>query len=311
MMRRVLVLLATGSFFAPYAQANVISLFETRFDTDFAYAGVGGLRGTGSGTIQLTGVSGTVQQAYLYWHGPTDSNDPAHNASLLLNGAPVVGSNIGFSDDNFWSRSNSQAYRADVTGLVAGNGNYSISGLIPNDSNGASLVVFFDDGDNTNNVDIVTFDGNDANFANSFDPLGWNISLSGINYTSGSASLVLGVSDGQSFTDGSFLLNGTTLLSGNVFEGTSVPQTPGSSVTNGGLWDILAVDITAFMTPGPVTLTLTHQGVLDALSAIHVSVVLPAGSAPDQPGPLPEPATLALFGLGLAGLGFGRRRMHV
>lgn len=279
-----------------FASANLISLYETQLDTDFAYAGVGGLRGTGTGDITLAGTSGTISQAYLYWHGPTSSSDPAFNADIMFDGAAISGTNIGFSDDNFWSLANSQAYRADVTSLVSGDGVYTVDGLLPANSNGASLVVYYDDGDTTNDRDIVTFDGNDANFPNAFDPDGWDVTLSGINYTSGTASLVMGVSDGQSFADGDFFINGTNI--GAVFNGTTVPETPGSSVSNGSLWDLLEIDITAFLTPGSNDINITHSGFSDALSAIHFHVNLPAGAAPIR-DPIPEPIGIVLLGTGL------------
>ena len=218
------------------ASANLISQFETQFNTDWSYAGVGGLRGTGASSINLSGVSGTVNQAYLYWHGPTNSTDPTHNANINFVSTPISGTNIGFSDDNQWARANSQAYRADVTTLVTGNGNYSLSGLVPNDTNGASLVVFFDDGDSTNNRDVVLYDGNDANDVNIYDPYGWDITLSGINYSSGTASLLFGVSDGQSWLSDPLLPNGTTIAGpAVVFDGPTVPTTAGTTVTNGSL----------------------------------------------------------------------------
>src|SRR5207247_8024802 len=99
-------------------------------NTDVVSAGVGGMRGgSGSSSITLSGVSGTVTQALLYWHGPTDSADPAANASVTFAGTPIVGTNIGFSDDNCWSFDNSQGYRADVTTLVTGDGSYALSGF--------------------------------------------------------------------------------------------------------------------------------------------------------------------------------------
>ena len=287
--------------------ANIISFSETIFDTDFTYGGVGGLRGTGTGDILLSGMSGTISKAYLYWHGPTTSSDPNFNSNLTVNGSNVTGNNIGFSDDNSWSQDNSQAYRADVTSLITGDGIYTLAGLSPDNSNGASIIVSYDDGDPSNNVDVVSFEGNDANFSNTFDPLGWNTTLSGINYTSGSASLLMGISDGQSFTDGNFLINGVDM--GMFFNGTTVPQTPGSTVTNGALWDLKEVDITALLSPGQNTLNLSYSGGSDALSAIHYQVLLPAGSAPEQPDltSVPEPTTMAIFALGILGLASRRK----
>lgn len=280
------------------ATANLISLFETQRDTDVAYAGVGGLRGNGFGDITLAGTSGTINQAYLYWHGPTQSADPDFNANIMFDGNAISGTNIGTSADNNWGQLNSQAYRADVTALVSGDGTYSLSGLSPNNSNGASLVVYYDDGVAANNRDVVTFDGNDSNIDNAFDPIGWDVTLAGINYSGGPASLVMGVSDGQSFNDGNFLLNGLPLLSGNVFDGLTVPQTPNSSVGNGGLWDILEVDITAFLSMGMNTINLTHSAGGDALSGVHFHVNLPAGAAPGG-DPIPEPIGIILLGTGL------------
>ena len=288
------------------ASANLISLFETQRDTDFAYAGVGGLRGTGMGDINLSGVTGSINQAYLYWHGPTDSSDPAFNANITMNGNAISGTNIGFSDDNFWGQTNSQAYRADVTSLVTGDGIYSLAGFSPNNSNGASLVVYYDDGDSNNNRDIVTFDGNDANFDNAFDPIGWDVSLSGINYSGGTASLVMGVSDGQDFNlndDGAFFINGVQINAADIFDGATVPQTAGSSVGNGGLWDLVEVDITSFLSIGMNTLNITHNGLQDALSGIHFHVNLPQGAAPPDPGnQIPEPAGLLILASGLLAL---------
>jgi hypothetical protein len=297
-----------------YAHANVIAPFQTVFNTDWSASGISGLRGLGTGNIAVAGVSGSVTSAFLYWHGPTNSTNPAANASVTLNGSAVTGTNIGFSDDNFWGFTNSQAYRANVTPLVTGNGSYTIANTIKPgvEINGASLIVFYNDGNASNNRDVVMFDGNDANFANPFDPVGWAATLSGINYSGGPASVVLGVSDGQNFTasdDTPIFLNGAPFaVPPDRFEGASLPNA-GGGVSNGGLWDILSLDATPFLSVGPNTLALTTGNpVDDALSLIHLAFDLPAGSAPPPPNGAPEPGTLALVAMAIFGLATLRRR---
>jgi len=295
--------LSTGA-----ALANDIAAFETMGNTDWAQAGVGGLRGVGEGTIALSGVSGTVTQALLYWHGPTNSSDPLANAAISFNGNAINGSNIGFSQDNFWGFQNSQAYRADVTSLITGNGNYTLGNMLKAnaDINGASLIVFYDDGNAANNHDVVVFNGNDANWNNPFDADGWNTTLAGINYSGGSAALHMHVSDGQNFgpsDDGDLMVNGTLIASGGIFQGDSTPFGTGG-VSNGKLWDIKSFDVTSLLVPGMNNLNISMSPVNDALSEVALLIELPVGAAP----PVPEPATTALMLAGLAGLGALARR---
>lgn len=302
-------LVAMGA--AGTASANDLAPFTTIQNTDWAQAGLGGMRGVGSGTIALSGVTGTVTKAYLYWHGPTNSTDPLANASVSFGGTGITGTNIGFSDDNFWDFQNSQAYRADVTSLVTGNGNYALSGFTKTDAeiNGASLIVFYNDGNAANNRDVVLFNGNDANFNNIYDADGWNSTLAGINYSGGTAAISFHVSDGQNFganDDGTLLLNGVTLASGGIFQGASTPFSTGG-VSNGKLWDIRTFDVTSFLQPGLNSLNIQMASVQDALSEVVVAIDLPVGSAPV----VPEPATYALMAFGLAGIGLAaRRRRH-
>lgn len=302
-MKKIAAGLLASALMMSVAHANIISFFETQRNTDFTSAGVGGLRGTGTGTITLSGISGTVNRVYLYWHGPTNSSDPGFNATITFNGVTITGQNIGFSDDNFWGQANSQAYRADVTALVSGNGAYTIAGLFANNSNGASLLAFYDDGDDTNNRDVVLFNGNDANFDNSFDPLGWNIVLNNILYSGGDVGLQLHVSDGQNFgptDDGTLTINGAPFVTGGIFQGDSTPATPGTTVRNGSLWDIKNFDLTALFTLGLNDLTIGLGAINDALSAIVAAINLPAGAAPPDPDPIPVPpaALLLLTGAG-------------
>ena len=274
------------------AWANDIAFRETIYRTDYATAGLGGLRNAGLGTIKLSGVSGTVNRAYLYWAGPMNTTNVVLSKSILVDGQTVCGVNIGFSSDNCWGYLNSQAYRADVTGLVAakGNGDYNLSGLVNLKSgvnaNGASLMVFFDDGNASNNRDIVLFDGNDSNGPNKYDRNGWNIGLEGIHYTNGPAMLQLHVSDGQSYVDEPILLNGKTLAArGGIFQGSTVPMASAGPLNNGSLWDIKSWTVTSWLTPGENDLRMTHSHTTesDCIALIAAVINLPAGAAPTPP----------------------------
>ncbi len=279
------------------AVAQPVTLFTTVFNTNVVYAGVGGMRsGDGTGTITLTGVSGKVTKALLFWHGPTKNDDNVNaNANVSFAGKPVVGTEIGVSSSNCWDESgytNSYSYRADVTSLVHGNGSFALANFVKNndvvDINGVSLVVFYDDGNKNNNRDVVLFDGNDSNdpFAGPpADPAGWDVSLPNINYTSGTASLDMVVSDGQNgdgFDDGAIVVNGTTIVpAGQIFSGTSVPSM--GQDNDGGLWDNKSFPVTSVLKKGKNTLHLTSDEQGDCLSLVVAAVNLPAGAAPGQP----------------------------
>ena len=140
--------------------------------------------------------------------------------------------------------------------------------------------------------------------SNSYDADNWNVSLSGINYTSGTAAIVMGVSDGQGWTDADVKLNASTLAAGpQVFPGA---LTGGNGdFLNGTLWDINTYDITSYLSPGSNDLDLFTSVDSDCLSLIHVMIDLPAGAAPPDPNPVPEPSTV-IGGLAFAGLAGAR-----
>ena len=302
-MKRLIVFgYAVGAIFLGAAQvrANDISLVQTNLSTDYTVAGVGGMRDVGSGIIVLTGVRGVVTQAYLYWHGPMNSVDPTANAAVFIDGQPIRGTNIGFSAPNCWPNLIlSQAYRAEVTDMVAAkrNGIYQLSKFTkPNNVNvnGASLIVFYNDDDPTNDRDVVLFHGNDSNFRNSYDADGWNVVLSGINYTPGStgndrAFIQLHVADGQlfpNFDDDALRINGVVIApSGAVFSGNTVPAANNGPKNNGSLWDIKSWEVTSFLNPGPNTLTVATGYVEggDCLGLVVALVDLPGGTIGPPP----------------------------
>lgn len=283
----------------------------TVFNTDFVSAGVGAMRDQpGPHFIDLAGVGGSaISKALLYWHGPTNSSDSLANANVVFNGAQVTGTNIGFSADNCWGFLNSQSYVADVTPFVTGDGVYTLEGFGfgPVNTNGASLVVFFNDGDPTNNRDVSIFQGNDSNISNPFDPPGWNVTLSGIQYAGGAANMQLHIADGQDFVDDALRINSVEKIPlGNWVTGFSVPGINNGPANNGRLWDIINVDVTDdLVTAGspPQSLSLTTGIFFDCLALVAAIVDLPQGAAPGnvavdiKPGSDTNPVNLKSNGM--------------
>lgn len=163
----------------------------------------------------------SVKQAFLVWHGTlppqyTTTAVPATGAATFA-GQAITGTSLGAGGGNCWANppfgnadgigeSPSQAFIADVTPLVqplvAGNGGtisfpIVIGAPLAQGVNGASLLVFFDDGNTNNNWDINLFAGNDSTEPGSYDNAGWTDVLSGINYAGSTATLQLHVSDTQ------------------------------------------------------------------------------------------------------------------
>jgi Domain of unknown function (DUF5011)/HYR domain len=327
LVRTLLMLLVAMVLSGPFdAKANYIRYSETIYSTDYLSAGVGGMRNFGYGTITLTNLTGTVRKAYLYWHGPMvmEATNPAVNAVVKVNGQTVVGSNLGMASDNCWFSQGynyliSHAYRADVTSIVASNGNgkYLLTefmkpfgtNAIGVNVNGASLLVFYDDGNPANNRDIVLFEGNDSNATSPFptnspayDDIGWNVKLSGINYTSGPVAMQFHVSDGQYFEpldDGPITMNNSIVLEpqGHAFSGNSVPSANNGPKNNGSLWDIRTYSIGQYLTNGVNTISVSNKFVLaDCISLVAAVINLPAGAAPRTNAPptiaCQEPITL-------------------
>ena len=297
--------------------AEPITHARTASEVDWASAGISGVGG-GAGTITLAGVSGTVNQAYLYWHGIDNGGDGNYdNADITFEGNDVNGTAIGTSSTNCWGDGNSVAYRADVTAYVSADGDYDLAGMSSgagHNANGASLVVLFDDSDDGNNRDLAFFEGNDSSVAEGFpgEDDGWHASLSPINYGGGTVGMEFHVADGQNFSDDSVSLstpNGNLAIADSnvIWDGNSLPSAGTSRTDNGDLFDIHYFDITSAFggVTGSVELTLDGQnspsdchGLVLALIDLEPGTAPPPVSTELVPVPTLNSATLAM----LAGL---------
>lgn len=288
--------LAVGLGLGNAAHAKPVEHVITESNVDWVSAGVAGTGAPGTGTITVSGVGGNpVTRAYLYWNG---IGDPSYfNPDVMLDGNPVTGTAIGSSATNCWGPGDSTAYRADVTGLVTGDGNYVISdlssGAVGNDSNGASLIVLFDDGDPTNDRDLVFFEGNDADEPDGFpgETPGWHATLPGINYNGGAVGIQFHAADGQNAGDGPVALD-TGLApalvipdDATLWDGISLPS-EGQGRGGHGLWDIHTFDMTSAFPAAPQVISLDIDGQDsggDCLALVVALVDLEPGSAPPPP----------------------------
>uniref|UniRef100_UPI003561A28B hypothetical protein n=1 Tax=Puniceibacterium confluentis TaxID=1958944 RepID=UPI003561A28B len=225
-------------------------------NVDWTIAGAGDAR-DGNTSFELTGVTGTVKSAFLYWGELNFSG--SSDTQITFNGDAVTGTRLGTSVDTCWSSDHSIGYFADVTSLVAEDGTFTVDGM-GEGGQGASLVVLYDDGDHTNNRDLTFFAGNDSTDGPSFT----TINLGQIEYESGEVGVTLNVGDGQSFTDGDLTVNGTSVGS-NLFSG-----------ANGSLWDIYNFDLTPFLSVGTTSVQLVNESIDDCLQFISVIVDRPA-----------------------------------
>lgn len=100
-------------------------------------------------SVVIAGVpdGAVIEKVFLY---SSTSGDGAPVTATVTN--PSLASQsyamtlIGSSADKCWSYAGSHTYRADVTSIFTGNGNYEVSGFpvgYPNDTDGATLMVIY------------------------------------------------------------------------------------------------------------------------------------------------------------------------
>ena len=292
--------------------------FQTVANTDYAPFGLGGMD-SGSGSITVTGISGTVTAAYLYWHYVDGSSPSPPTSSVIFAGTSLPGTLVGTSGPACWGGT-SHTFRTNVTAQVTGNGTYTISGLPSNytvtgrSTNGVSLLIFYNDGNGTNNRDIYVYEGNDQMIAESFpgETDGWSAAFNNISYGgSGAASLQVHVADGQTFTDPTSFVTGPGGMltipdqAGGRYDGDSVPSA-GLSRTSETLWDIHTFVITSALTSGSNNITFTAPRDFSASDCIGLIVAVV-----NVPSAAPTAAQAAISGRVTTAWGVGIPRSTV
>lgn len=224
----------------------------------YVSAGVG-MRNRGFGTVSISGVpsGSTIRAAYLFWAVLANGTSPAFLQGSI-DGQPITGTLVGTSADPCWGNSASFGYRADVSGLVAGNGDYTLTGFASGAtdgrdpwntnspapmSEGASLVVVYENVASPQ-TDVVVYEGG-------AETAGGLLSQTLVGFSAppqvGAAATTFIGADGQDASEPASTFNGTALPSVG-WDGND-PQT-GSAFSLGNLWDTMTADVTALVGPG-------------------------------------------------------------
>ncbi len=123
---------------------GLTSFYTVSLKGGYVAAGVG-LRNTGSGTIKIAGIpaGASVSKAFLYWN-IVDAQQKLRHKKLVFKGSNILGEYIGGDHQTCWGPDfySAFSYRADVTSLVTGNGNYGVSGVASGRTDGADPFAF-------------------------------------------------------------------------------------------------------------------------------------------------------------------------
>ena len=268
---------------------------ETVLNTDFRVFAQGGLRNLGSlsaTTLSVTGLVGQVRQAWLYTHSISDLDSGLNDEPMLRwNGTNLFSLDtltanaeaVGYAADSCETANQSVTRRFDLTGLLTTNGLYTLAKTNPFSAfnfslNGFSLLVFYDDGNATNNQDVTLFHGNDSSDDGQYDANDWQTRLKDVVYGGGLATLGLHVAYGETIDDAPIFVNGNLWQpQTNHFDGLTVPGR--NDGTNGFFWDVREFNLAPLLNPGTNTLLFTMQrttNTQDCLNLVLATVAQPA-----------------------------------
>jgi hypothetical protein len=255
-----------------------------------------GLRNRGSGNIVLSGIPAraTVTKAYLYWN-ILGGSTPGSNFSVgRIGRTQIRGAFLGQGDSPCWGGvTTGYAYRADVTGLVGGNGTYALSGFASGQTNGAdpfttgstpplaegaSLVVVYSK-PSYPLTRVLIANGYSMTSGTTFtENIGWGFPAT--NPVGQVRTTFIG-GDGQAnFTEPASTFNGTPIAQAD-WDGTDRPIPPYSQ---GNLWDTDTATVGTLVHPGQTSANVTVTGGGDCLTWVAQVLSIARSGAVDSDG---------------------------
>lgn len=252
--------------------AGMQLLESTTVQGGYVAAGVA-MRNRGYGSITLSTIppGSTVVDAYLLWD-VLASSESAGLAQGTFNGTSITGTQVATGATPCWPPTNNYSYVANIAGLVAGNGSYSLSGFASGVTNGQDPWTAGSTEPDLEGATLVITYANAASpetgvqlYAGATMTEGDLLSqtMTGFTATTApSAETTFIVADGQSAPDGGATFN-STALPNSEFQGQD-PQA-GANYSNGNLWDTESFDVSSLVTAGADTATATVQGGPDCL----------------------------------------------
>lgn len=278
--------LSAAKSFYLYVMPNGIRPGGAIANTDYRAYAQGGLRDvSGSTSLSVTGLVGQVRQALLYVHSALAPTYPTLNG-VNLGASGRSADIVGVAADSCETVWNSYLLRFNVSDLVTSNGLYTLGNLLEGSPltqvlrtvNGVSLLVFYDDGNPANNVDVALYHGNDSNQDGLADPDGWQTLLNDVIYRGGPATLGLHVAYGEVLPEAPIFINGNLWQpQTNLFDGLTVPGRNGG--TNRFFWDVREFDLAPLLSTGTNSLLFTMlrtTNTQDCLNLVLATLAQPA-----------------------------------
>jgi hypothetical protein len=250
----------------------------------YVSAGIG-MRNLGHGTIAITGIPARakVVKAYLLWDILGNGSDPSFAQGTFAD-SPIQGTQWTSGGDPCWGTDANYSYEADVTGLVTGNGSYSLSGFasgltdgsdpwngsptaVPPLDEGASLVVVY----RLNSMPQAAIQIDEG----AIEILDGATASTLTGFTAGlepSATTTYIVADGQ-------VPGNTATFNGSTLPAVSFPGAAPQAVPNysqGNLWDNVTANVSSLVPARAKSVTVSVTGNYDCL--VDVGQVLSVGN---------------------------------